>query len=187
MKMKEDEKQNSVSEPTSPIVLSKGRWDKNISWEFMISPEKPDSSFCTAVCCVTTFNQKLILVRNKNKWELPSGIIENGEKEEQAAIREVGEETGAFINNPQMFGYRKLTAQKPVEKPEKQGMYYPFPHSYVIYFHADTSQILERPHDEEIIEVKIVNFNEAVNLLTTESQYAGILDYMVENRLIDVI
>jgi len=36
----------------------------------------------------------LLLMRNPKYWDLPKGNIERGEEEEQAAVREVKEETG---------------------------------------------------------------------------------------------
>lgn len=184
---KEGGKQIPVSEPASPFILSTGRWDENISWEFIVAPEKPERKLCTAVCCIATFNRKLLLVRNKGCWEFPSGIIESGETGEEAAIRETGEETGAVINNPQFFGYRKLTVQQPVERPEKQGTYYPFPYSYVLYFYTDASEIFQRTPAEEIEETKVARYDEARNLLTPGGQYKTILDYLIGNELIDVI
>lgn len=49
---------------------------------------------------------EILFIRRLGKWDLPKGKIEKGESEEQAAIREVQEETGLselileeFINN----------------------------------------------------------------------------------------
>ncbi len=36
----------------------------------------------------------LISVGNENRWQLPKGIIDEGESAEAAALREVGEEAG---------------------------------------------------------------------------------------------
>lgn len=51
----------------------------------------------TRVVCVCNYNEKYIFSFNKkrNGWEIPGGHIEDGENWENAAKREVYEETGA--------------------------------------------------------------------------------------------
>lgn len=55
--------------------------------------------FCACAYVVNPDNQKLLLVKHKeyNKWLQPGGHIENNETPEEAAIREVYEETGIKI------------------------------------------------------------------------------------------
>lgn len=60
----------------------------------------------------------LVLVKQQDKWlctihkrrgvEFPGGKVEAGETLEQAAIREVAEETGVVITNPQWFAYYEV-------------------------------------------------------------------------------
>lgn len=60
----------------------------------------------------------LVLVKQQDKWlctihkrrgvEFPGGKVEAGETIEQAAIREVAEETGVIITNPQWFAYYEV-------------------------------------------------------------------------------
>lgn len=55
--------------------------------------------FCACAYVVNPDNRKLLLVKHKeyNKWLQPGGHIENNETPEEAAIREVYEETGIKI------------------------------------------------------------------------------------------
>ena len=55
---------------------------------------------------VSNKNGEVLFIHRLGKWDLPKGKIEKGESEQQAAIREVGEETGLqnlmvekFLNN----------------------------------------------------------------------------------------
>ena len=55
--------------------------------------------FCACAYVVNPDNRKILLVKHKeyNKWLQPGGHIENNETPEEAAIREVYEETGIKI------------------------------------------------------------------------------------------
>lgn len=55
---------------------------------------------------VTNVNKEILFIKRLSKWDLPKGKVEKGESLEQAALREVEEETGlselileSFINN----------------------------------------------------------------------------------------
>jgi 8-oxo-dGTP diphosphatase len=53
------------------------------------------------VVMVTKYQGKLLLVRHRDRssWEIPGGHIEQGEKTDDAAQRELFEETGAVVFN----------------------------------------------------------------------------------------
>lgn len=55
--------------------------------------------FCASVFVINPQNKKILLVNNKKfkKWVQPGGHIENNETPEEAALREVYEETGVKV------------------------------------------------------------------------------------------
>ena len=55
--------------------------------------------FCASVFVVNPENKKMLLVKHKkfNKWVQPGGHIEDDETPEEAALREVYEETGLRV------------------------------------------------------------------------------------------
>lgn len=101
----------------------------------------------------------LISVGEKNRWQLPKGLVDAGEGVEAAAVREAREETGVET---------ELVA--PVEKIEywyyatKQGQrvrFHKFVHFYLLrYVSGDV-----RDHDAEVNEARWVEIDEALVLL----------------------
>lgn len=101
----------------------------------------------------------LISVGEKNRWQLPKGLVDAGEGAEGAAVREAREETGVET---------QLVA--PVEKIEywyyatKQGQrvrFHKFVHFYLLrYVSGDV-----RDHDAEVNEARWVEMDEALALL----------------------
>lgn len=168
------------------FVLSEGRWGENISWQFIPSTEQPNRELCTAVCCITTFNNKLLLVKNKRGWECPAGKIKGDESLEQAASREVREETRALINRPQLFGYKKLTALEQVPRVDETTLFYPFPNSYVVFFYADAIAFSDEPLAKDVEEIKLASYDEAKELLAAGRQYENVLEYLLQNKKINL-
>lgn len=167
--------------------MSEGKWNDNLSWEFFLAENIPDKKLCTAVCCVTIYKNKLVLVKNKRGWELPAGHVEDGEDIIAATFREVLEETGLQLQKtPTLFGYKRVTAQTPVLKDEAANIYYPFPNSYVGFFFAETvdSEGLETFND--VSELTYASYQEARALLSSAKQYEGILEYLISNRRINI-
>jgi 8-oxo-dGTP pyrophosphatase MutT (NUDIX family) len=179
--------QGSSTSTSLKRVLSEGSWNENISWRFILSGELPDVNLCTAVCCIATYQQKIILVRNKRGWELPAGKMETAETVELAVAREVKEETCAVISNPHFIGYKELTALKPVPHAENTDDYYPFPISYVVYYYADVLKFSDHSPAKDILEVKLANYTEAQTLLASQGQYRNILEYLMQGKLIDLV
>jgi len=170
----------------SEFILSEGRWGENISWKFVASTEQPKRELCTAVCCITTFDNKLLLVKNKRGWECPAGKIKGDESLEQAASREVREETRALISKPQIFGYKKLTALEQVPRVDEPTLFYPFPTSYVVFFYAEAVAFSDEPLANDTEEVRLACYDEAKELLAKGRQYENVLEHLLQNKKISL-
>lgn len=182
---KESETKDVPSDKKEEIILSRGQWNEKVSWEFIVSKEIPDIELCTAMCCVTTFNRRILLIKNKRGWEIPAGHKEK-ESPEEGIVREVYEETRATIENPQLFGYKKLTATEPIPQRGNTGGFYPFPHSYVAYYYAEASGLLDIPLAEDVTQVAFDTYEEAQQKLASGHQYENILEYLIQENLIEV-
>lgn len=111
-------------------------------------------------CGCIIFNAKkeiLLLHQNAGHWGLPKGHVEEGETEEQTAIREVKEETNidVVINT----NYRYSMTYNPKEDVEKE----------VVYFIAENTSNNIKPQQEEVQEVIWLDIDNAINTITYEN------------------
>lgn len=179
--------ENELNLKEGEFVLAEAKWDDNTPWKFIVSKEKPDSGLSTAAFCVILHHGTLLLVQNKNRgWEIPGGHIDEGEEVEQALTREVLEETGAIIENPQMFGYKIVLPVSPIPHRDKKGSFYPFPRSFVPYYYAEASEILDIKLAPDVTGIKLVNFNEAKSILAPGHNHDKILEHLIKSRLINI-
>jgi 8-oxo-dGTP diphosphatase len=92
---------------------------------FVAAKEMPGDVPVTAVKIFDIIDKQVLLVEvpEKNGWDIPGGHIEHSETPEEAAIREVREETNGTVSNLSLFGYMVFKKVKETEKnrdyPEK--------------------------------------------------------------------
>jgi 8-oxo-dGTP diphosphatase len=101
----------------------------------------------------------IVSVKPKLRWQLPKGIVDEGESPEMAAVREVREEAGIETERLGLietieYWYRSVKYGKPVR-------YHKFVHFYLMQFRGgDVSQ-----HDHEVGDAKWVSIAEALEML----------------------
>lgn len=146
----------------------------------------PNRDLCTAVCSITTFRNRLVLIKNKRGWEFPGGHIEQEETIEEAIEREAREEACAKLRTPKMFGFKKISSLHRAPYRNNPSLFYPFPHAYVVFFYAEVDEFLDIPHAADVESISVVNYREAQELLKENGQYAGILEYLIEQNIINI-
>lgn len=98
------------------------------------------------------------------RWQLPKGIVDQGESPEITAVREVREEAGVETNLLDLietieYWYRALRYGKPVR-------YHKFVHFYLLEYRGGNIS----DHDHEVAEARWVRFNEAIEMLAFKSE-----------------
>lgn len=103
----------------------------------------------------------LIIKDSYDKWTFPKGHIEKGEKPDEAAIREVGEEVG-------------LTDIKIVNLLSKIDYWFKFEgeliHKFVYFYLMESYSFDLKIQEEEIKEAKWVNVKETINTLSYKDE-----------------
>ncbi len=107
---------------------------------------------CGAICYLIREDQLKVLlichVHGKN-WSFPKGHVEEGETEQQTALREVFEETGITIDL--IPGYREVSRYNPTQGITKD----------VVYFLGKTDNNQIKLQTEELREAAFVPIAEA--------------------------
>lgn len=101
-------------------------------------------------------NLEILLIRVKNRWSFPKGNIEKGEPKDQAALREVKEETGVDADIIKYLGEVDYWYSTGLTKIHKFVYYY-----LMKYAGGDIV-----PQKEEIDEAKFVLLEEVGKMLT---------------------
>lgn len=99
----------------------------------ILSSDLPPTDLITTAFVFAFDGDRLLLTHLKDRgWDLPGGHIEQGETPEQAARREVFEETGARLNQLTCFAHVHMHIDAPKPNDNK----YPYPDSYMIFYWA---------------------------------------------------
>ena len=108
----------------------------------------------------------LISVGEKNRWQLPKGLVGKGESPEEAALREAREETGldAELAGPiDKIEYWYVSTERGARV-----RYHKFVHFYLMrYRSGDTAD-----HDHEVNEARWVEIGEATRMLAFRGERA---------------
>lgn len=123
---------------------------------------------CGAV--IYRYNEKneprILLVKNHNGkcWTFPKGHIENGEKEEETALREIMEETGLKVEI--IPGFRRISSYRPFGKIRKTAVFF--------LARADKSVVSMQP--SEIDYYLWVSIDEALKMCRHENDIKTLTD-----------
>ena len=106
----------------------------------------------------------IIQVVPERRWQLPKGIVDDGETPEVSAFREVREETGAvaeIVGPIETIEYWYFSNHK-----GERVRYHKFVHFFLMNFQSgDVAD-----HDDEVAEARWVNLDEAGRMLAFKSE-----------------
>lgn len=106
----------------------------------------------------------IVRVKPKLRWQLPKGIVDEGESPQVTAVREVREEAGVETELIKLietieYWYRSVKYGKPIR-------YHKFVHFYLLeYKSGEVSD-----HDHEVEEARWVSMEEAIEMLDFKSE-----------------
>lgn len=112
--------------------------DRNIPWmpkpgegRLYITDEIPPLTQCSTAFGFVFVDDRIVLTRLRDRdWDIPGGVIDPGETPEQAAIREVWEETYVRAEIVEPIGIQELE----VFAPKPNGYRWPYPISVQVYY-----------------------------------------------------
>lgn len=82
-----------------PEYVTSTDWDGNT---YIV--DKKDLVWRPAAYGIVVKDDCILLTKQRKKFHLPGGGVELGEMPDEAAMREIKEETGIIVNNPQLVG-----------------------------------------------------------------------------------
>ena len=122
--------------------------------------------------CIITQNDKILLIRQMSgMWGFPKGHVEEGETEEQTAIREVKEETNIDV---EVDSSKRYVMHYKTDK----GKY-----KEVVFFIAKKVGGFLRLQPEEIIEAGWFEYKDALKIISYENTRELFKQIMQENDM----
>jgi 8-oxo-dGTP pyrophosphatase MutT (NUDIX family) len=105
-----------------------------------------------------------IIQVGENRWQLPKGLIDDGETPEAAALREVREETG--LTAEQVAPLDKVEYWYVSGSGERRVRFHKFIHFYLMRYLSGSVA----DHDHEVNEARWVAIDDAITMLTFENE-----------------
>jgi len=106
----------------------------------------------------------LISVGERQRWQLPKGVVDKGESTEDAAVREVREEAG--IDTEVVERIDKVEYWYFWNEDGRRVRYHKFVYFYLLRYKSGDV----RDHDDEVNEARWVEIDEAIKLLAFDSE-----------------
>ena len=108
----------------------------------------------------------LISTGNPPRWQLPKGLVDKGETPEQAAVREVREESGINSRIDKLIDKVEYWYQS--KRGRERIRYHKFVYFYLMWY--ESGEVTD--HDNEVNEAKWVPMKDAISLLAFRSERA---------------
>lgn len=173
--------------PFQKTLITEGAWG-NVLWKFFADSNMPNIDLCTATFCIVTFQGKLVLVQHGLRgYEFPGGHIDPHELPNETIRREIMEESGVIVSKPIFFGYKLVSPMTPIPHRDNPSQTYPFPHSYVLYYHARADEMMPNASlTTDVSAVKLAGLHEALRLLALGHNHDAILRYLLKTSAIQL-
>jgi 8-oxo-dGTP diphosphatase len=114
-----------------------------------ISDELPPLEFCRTAFGFAFEGDRVLLTRLKDRdWDIPGGVIEAGETPEQAAVREVWEETCARVEIIDLIGFQELVLLGPRPPNYRWG----YPLTVQVYYHVRILELAPFEYNPESLQ-----------------------------------
>lgn len=162
------------------------RVDRDIPWlpkpgegRLYITDELPRADICGTAFGFAFDGDRLLMTRLKNRdWDIPGGGIEPGETPEQAAVREVMEETCARVEIVDLVGIQELELFGP--KPEHSRWAYPL--NVQVFYRVKLLELLPFKDNFESLERGFIA-PEAARKIPTMVNHAGLYEEALRRAL----
>jgi 8-oxo-dGTP diphosphatase len=149
-------------------------YNNQVKLSFEDQPFSGDPKHVWVIC---RYKNKWLLTKHKERgMEFPGGKVEEGETAEQAAIREVEEETGGLVNTIRYIGQYFVDGKR---QPVVKNVYYAVIEKLVP---KDSYMETEGPHLLKRLP-KNVKYLEVYSFLMKDDVLKYALRYIEENRL----
>jgi 8-oxo-dGTP diphosphatase len=104
-----------------------------------ITDQVPPMEQCATAFGLTFRGEDILLTRLVARdWDLPGGAIDPGETPEEAAVREVLEETAARVRIVELIGIQETV----IEAPKPENYKWPYPVSVQVYYLTERIELL---------------------------------------------